>query len=307
MSRRISLHLSLSTLYLTALAGAAVLLWSGCPRTLSYNDPLPNAKVAETIRKSIDQAGSGGGAAAGPQPQGWATIRGVITVNGATPSPAPLETKTSDPCGVVLDTSLLVNPENNGLAYVVVFLNDGLMENDLEAAAPKWVHPSYRLTEETRFHNFDQKNCIFLDRAAAVRSDQELRILNSDGFAHNTSIKDRFNRTMPANSEFNWGPNGESRDPVPVSCAIHPWMSSHLLIRDNPYFAVTDANGRFEIKNVPSDVELEFRVWHERTGYVPDATVNGQAESWSKGKFSRTFTDGEELEMNVVLNNSLFQ
>lgn len=36
---------------------------------------------------------------------------------------------------------------------------------------------------------------------------------------------------------------------------------------DHPYVAVTDADGKFRIDNLPAG-DHTFRVWHERCGYV---------------------------------------
>ena len=47
-------------------------------------------------------------------------------------------------------------------------------------------------------------------------------------------------------------------------------MSARLVVRPNPYFAVSDAKGNFEIKDLPAG-ELEFQVWHEHCGYVQKA------------------------------------
>jgi hypothetical protein len=40
-------------------------------------------------------------------------------------------------------------------------------------------------------------------------------------------------------------------------------MSAHIFVTETPYFAVTDANGSFTIKNVPAG-QYVVRVWHER-------------------------------------------
>ena len=40
-------------------------------------------------------------------------------------------------------------------------------------------------------------------------------------------------------------------------------MIGYLLPRKNGYFAMTDADGKFEIANVPAGEPLEFQVWHE--------------------------------------------
>jgi hypothetical protein len=38
---------------------------------------------------------------------------------------------------------------------------------------------------------------------------------------------------------------------IQVGCDVHPWMSAWLHVMPNPYFAVTDAEGRYEIKGLP--------------------------------------------------------
>ena len=59
----------------------------------------------------------------------------------------------------------------------------------------------------------------------------------------------------------------EERLPGLVDCNIHPWMKGYLLVRDNPYMAVTGNDGSFLIANLPAG-EWEFQAWHERSGFV---------------------------------------
>ena len=59
-------------------------------------------------------------------------------------------------------------------------------------------------------------------------------------------------------------------------------MNAKLVIRPNSFFAVSDAKGNFEIKNLPAG-EFEFQVWQERAGYITKAEVGGQNVIWPKG------------------------
>jgi hypothetical protein len=52
------------------------------------------------------------------------------------------------------------------------------------------------------------------------------------------------------------------RQPGELTCDIHPWMKAYWMVLDNPYFAVTDDKGNFEIKNVPSGAQ-KVVVWQE--------------------------------------------
>ncbi|MEZ6107850.1 MAG: hypothetical protein R3B96_17480 [Pirellulaceae bacterium] len=39
--------------------------------------------------------------------------------------------------------------------------------------------------------------------------------------------------------------------PVLVVCSAHPWMTGRVLVRDEPYVAISGETGEFEIKNSP--------------------------------------------------------
>jgi len=51
--------------------------------------------------------------------------------------------------------------------------------------------------------------------------------------------------------------------PMEISCQFHTWMNGWILFFDNPYHAVTKADGSFEIKNVPIGTDLTVVAWHE--------------------------------------------
>lgn len=50
---------------------------------------------------------------------------------------------------------------------------------------------------------------------------------------------------------------------VDVFCSIHANMHCIVLVMSNPYFAVTDADGRYSITNVPPGT-YHLKAWHER-------------------------------------------
>jgi hypothetical protein len=47
--------------------------------------------------------------------------------------------------------------------------------------------------------------------------------------------------------------------------AGHTWMSAYVFVVDQPYYAVTDAAGKFELKDVPPGA-YTLVVWHESLG-----------------------------------------
>jgi len=263
--------------------------------------------------------GSGTAEATGPatavaEPTGWATIKGSFKLNGSPPDRPPLtidkDQAVCAPGGkVVLSETLVVDSATQGIKDIVIYL---AMPGKFPSGDPKWEHPSYADARQATL-DFDQKNCVFLTHMLAMRSTQKLKVLNSDPVGHNTKIE-ATGKAMPSNNNIPAGdfsmyaPGGEAQEPFNVGCSIHPWMSARLISRDSPYFAVTKADGSFEIKNVPAGVPLEFRVWQERAKFLQgEMKVNGNAEKWSKGRVKLTLQPDEPKTLDVVVDVAVFK
>ena len=52
---------------------------------------------------------------------------------------------------------------------------------------------------------------------------------------------------------------------IRVKCNLHPWMRSWIAVMEHPYFAVTGADGSFDLTNVPPG-DYTVAVWHEKLG-----------------------------------------
>lgn len=295
-----------------ALAACAIVSLCGCARELP-----PPAAVNESTRDSVRfvledgvGSGAGGAAAALADPTGWATISGTFKVNGTVPPGAALkidkDVAVCAPGGKqVLDNIVMVGPGGE-LQNVLVYVSSKVPIDN-----PAWIHETYAAKRDAEV-DFDQKNCVFLSRMGAVWYTQTLKVLNSDPVGHNTNLDSKrgatgANLTIAAGGYATHDFGAASPAPFPVSCAIHPWMKAKMMVCDNPYFAVTKADGTFSIPNVPAGVELEFRVWHEKASYIQAVTVGGASEKWSKGRFKRTLADGEEVKLDVVVQASAFQ
>jgi hypothetical protein len=80
-------------------------------------------------------------------------------------------------------------------------------------------------------------------------------VTNEDPTTHNVHTKSKLNseinKTMGAGQaplEFRFE---RSERPVPFKCDIHPWMGAEVYVEEHPWFAVSDAQGRFRIEDVP--------------------------------------------------------
>lgn len=187
------------------------------------------------------------------------TVTGKVTFEGDKPEIKPLTISADQSKGCcaegehVDDTDYsLVLGADSGIQNVVVTLEvDG-------AEAPK---PS----EEA--HELDQKGCRFLPHISIVPVGQKVKFMNSDSVSHNIHsypIKNTpLNQSVGANSSLEQ--TFDKAEEVKIGCDIHPWMSSYLVVTDATHFALTGADGSFELKGVPpGSYKLEF--WHEKLG-----------------------------------------
>jgi hypothetical protein len=56
------------------------------------------------------------------------------------------------------------------------------------------------------------------------------------------------------------------RLPLLLECNIHGWMKGRLAVFNHPYYAITDDDGNFEIKNAPVG-NWNIMFYHEEFGY----------------------------------------
>jgi plastocyanin len=163
--------------------------------------------------------------------------------------------------GPLADDSIIVNPKTRGLKNVWVYVRAAggapLAVTDIPKAAG------------AKEHVIDQPCCQFVPRVLAVRDGDTLKVKNSAPVPHNIKYDSdtvSFNQTVPAGGEFKAPqPFAVQKAPVEFSCSIHPWMKGRVMIFDHPFFALTDADGMFEIKDVPAkDFSITYR--HE-AGY----------------------------------------
>ena len=48
-----------------------------------------------------------------------------------------------------------------------------------------------------------------------------------------------------------------------VLCNVHTWMFAYICVVDHPYYALSDKDGKFTIKNVP-DGKYTLEVYHRK-------------------------------------------
>ena len=110
----------------------------------------------------------------------------------------------------------------------------------------------------------NQKDLMFIPEVLPVIAGTTVDFLNSDEVLHNV-----FTESKCAGS-FNLGtwPKGQIRSYTfnkagcfaTILCDVHPDMQAWIAVLQNPYYAQTNKNGEYEIKNVPAG-NYVLKVW----------------------------------------------
>jgi hypothetical protein len=192
-------------------------------------------------------------------------ISGTVTLKGTPPPEQENKMIKADPkCGPLLTepvmTQFYVVGANKGLGDVFIQLTGVKAKSD-GATAPPIV--------------LDQVKCQYKPYLFAVQINQKILARNSDPLLHNV-------RPSPARSDAGNKPSNRAHPqgapdltfvfPAPelflrFACDIHPWMVAYVCVVDHPYFAVTDKDGKYTIKNVP-DGKYTMEVYHRKAAPV---------------------------------------
>jgi plastocyanin len=128
----------------------------------------------------------------------------------------------------------------------------------------------------------DQKGCRYVPHVLGVQVGQPVEVLNSDPTLHNV-------HAVPmSNSEFNTGQplQGMKRAHtftarevmVPFKCDVHPWMHAYIGVLDHPFFAVSGADGSFQLTGLPPGT-YTIEAWHETLGARTQTVTIGAKET----------------------------
>jgi hypothetical protein len=108
-----------------------------------------------------------------------------------------------------------------------------------------------------------------------------------------------FNRLLPAAKSVMFSLDAEPR-PIFVRCDILHWLPPAILFPcAHPFVAVTDAEGRFTLKNLPLGT-WEFTTWHRRSGWL-------RTTDWPKGRFTQEIKAGEQVLGEIKVPKELFE
>ena len=224
-------------------------------------DDLQAAEAAETVEAV---------------PAGTATITGMVSYDGVPPERDPIRMKPecmdqhdSDPL-----SDVLVVGEAGGLESVFVYVSAGLPED-----------MTFDVPSEPKV--LDQYGCMYVPHVMGVQTGQQIRVKNSDPFQHNIhpvpEINRGFNESTPNMGDFlDKKFLAQEIPPFEVKCDVHPWMLAYVGVLDHPYFATSDYDGNFSIKDLPAG-EYTLTAWHSVLGTQETTVTVADGEAASAG------------------------
>jgi hypothetical protein len=182
------------------------------------------------------------------------TISGKITYDGKPPPPEKVVIN-QDPatCGTSRELDDWQISSDGGVKNAVVYLADIKSGKKMDLPAKPVL---------------DQKGCHYDPHMQVIAQNSDLGVKNSDPILHNIhSYQD--GKTILNIAEPKQGmvvekkmrkAGGES-----LKCDVHNFMRGGLFVADNPYAAVTDKDGAYELKDVPPGT-YQIGTFHEVAG-----------------------------------------
>jgi plastocyanin len=183
-----------------------------------------------------------------------AAVSGTVKFEGVAPKPAKIDMSQDPNCqGGNTAENLVVS--DGHLANVFVYVKEGLGNRTFDV-------PKEAVT-------LTQSGCRYHPHVLGVMAGQTIKIINGDPTTHNIHPTPKDNREWNESQATQAPPLEKSfaREEVmlPVKCNQHPWMRMFINVTKSPFYTVSGADGKFEIKGLPpGDYTLGFV--HEKLG-----------------------------------------
>jgi plastocyanin len=114
----------------------------------------------------------------------------------------------------------------------------------------------------------DQKKMEFIPHVVVILQGTTVDFTNSDPVGHNVYWPSISGNKKLTHNLGTW-PKGDKKSfqfndlgVAPLLCNVHPEMSGYVVVVATPYYAVTDKDGNYEIKNVPAG-KYTLKTWSE--------------------------------------------
>ena len=196
------------------------------------------AAYAVAVAGSVFSAISARAYDVGPVTNGG-TIEGKVVYDGVIGTRKIIPTKDVETCGGVREDPLIRVGSDKAVEGAVVYLVS-------VAKGKPWPTPGKK-------PELDNVKCRFVPDVQVIPAGP-LDVVNKDPVLHNThgyyGRRTAFNTALP-NQNQDIPVDLPRAGVVRIDCDAHGWMEGWIYVRDNPYYAITGADGKFSITDVP--------------------------------------------------------
>ncbi|MHB1700434.1 MAG: hypothetical protein ACYCSN_09935 [Acidobacteriaceae bacterium] len=140
--------------------------------------------------------------------------------------------------------------------------------------------PGKTFTPPTQQPVMNQAHLAYAPHVLAILKGTTVDFRNDDPVGHNVYWPAINHNRKLAHNMGTW-PQGISKPftfndlgDVPLLCNVHPEMSGYIFVAPTPYFAVTDKEGAYTIKNVPAG-QYTLKTWSEEAKPTTQALTVG--------------------------------
>jgi len=156
----------------------------------------------------------------------------------------------------------------------------------------------------------EARDCRFLPFVSVVKDRSEVNVVNMDPVFHDIQAYETshlgprvlFNTPLPMNPHHKHNVGADSHEHLAgqpmkevirmtkdrrvfvMQCGFHAYMESWGLAVDNPYFAITQADGTFSLRDVPPG-DYTVLAWHPGVGTMMEKKVTVPAKQTVKADF----------------------
>jgi plastocyanin len=198
------------------------------------------------------------------------SITGSIALQGTPPAPQSIRMDSDPYCARESKamTETHVTGTGGTLQNVFVYVKDGLGDR-------RFPVPSTAVV-------LDQKGCQYVPHVLGIQVGQTLELASSDNTLHNIHAVPQQNREFNKASQMagiRHTHTFSTREVmVPFKCDVHKWMNAYIGVLDHPFFAVSGANGTFELKGLPPGT-YTIEAWHEALGTQTQTVTVGEKDT----------------------------
>jgi hypothetical protein len=109
-------------------------------------------------------------------------------------------------------------------------------------------------------------------------------VVNDDNTMHNVhalpKVNPEFNQSMATKGDRRTYTFKDPEVMVRFKCDVHNWMTAYVGVMAHPFFAVSKADGSFEIAGLPPGT-YTLEAWHERFGAQTQKITVGDHQTQS--------------------------